>query len=61
MKSKKLFGVTFTTKQWAAIIQDPPRWDLNPPQREEYNDDHSYAIGEREYANRVLATIRKKK
>ncbi len=50
-----LFDVPFTAAQWAAARQDPPRWDLHPPQREEYDTDHDYALGERDYADRVIA------
>lgn len=52
---KTLFGVHFTAAQWAAVRIDPPLWDLCPPQREEYESDYDYAIGEREYADRVIA------
>lgn len=49
-----LFGVPFSHRQWAAMAIEPPRWDLNPPQREEYDNDEAYAMGEREYADRVI-------
>ena len=50
-----LFGVQFTRAQCLAAETEPPQWDLNPPQREEYDDDHAYALGERDYADRVIA------
>lgn len=52
-----LFGVPFTTIQNAALKTDQqfPRWDLEPPQREEYADDHGYALGLRDYADRLIA------
>lgn len=31
-----------------------PRWDLDPPQRESYNDPISYVLGLGHYADRVL-------
>lgn len=57
MKSigKTIFGVDFTPEQWAAVRLSPPLWQLDPPQREEYDSDYDYAIGEREYADRVIA------
>ncbi len=59
LKNMKVeFGVTFTDEQWKAVMLEPPLWDLNPPQREEYNTDYDYAIGEREYADRVLERFR---
>jgi hypothetical protein len=58
--ARLLFGVQFTPEQWAAAIADPPRWDLNPPQREEYNSDYDYALGEREYADRVIRATQPK-
>ena len=51
-----LFDVNFTDEQWDAIENDDkcPRWDLDPPQREDYMDDHIYAIGLRSYADRLI-------
>ena len=52
-----IFGVRFTLAQEAALAADSraPRWDLYPPQREEYDDDHAYALGLREYCDRLIA------
>ena len=52
-----IFGVRFTLAQGAALDSDnpSPRWDLHPPQREEYDDDRAYAIGLRDYADRLIA------
>jgi hypothetical protein len=52
-----IFGVRFTLAQEAALAADSrsPRWDLHPPQREEYDDDHAYAVGLRDYCDRLIA------
>jgi hypothetical protein len=52
-----IFGVRFTLAQEAALNSDDrsPRWDLHPPQREEYDDDRAFAIGLRDYADRLIA------
>jgi len=51
-----LFGVEFSVAQNSALKADDrsPRWDLNPPQREEYDDDHAYALGLRDYCDRLI-------
>lgn len=36
------------------VLRQPPRWDLNPPQREEYDSPKAYVRGLRAYAERVL-------
>ena len=53
-----LFGVEFSASQNAALAADErsPRWDLNPPQREEYDCDYGYALGLRQYADRLIAS-----
>ncbi len=52
-----MFSVEFTSDQEVVLAEDDrsPRWDLNPPQREEYDDDRSYAVGLRNYADRLIA------
>lgn len=50
-----IFGLPFTAEQWDACNITPPLWHLHPPQREDYHDDYAYALGEREYADRVIA------
>lgn len=48
------YGVIFTNEQWEASNTQPPMWELNPPQREEFVDDQSYILEMRNYANRVI-------
>lgn len=55
------YGVWFSPEQWAAAMEPRPRWDLNPPQREEFDSDHSYALDLLDYANRVLETRKEAK
>ena len=43
------------TREQLRAIDLPPRWHLNPPQREEFMTPEEYAIGMREYADRVLS------
>ena len=52
----RVFGVCFSAAQNAALAADEhdPRWDLNTPQREEYDDDYAYALGLRDYADRLI-------
>ena len=50
-----LFKVSFTDEQWAALHVQPPRWDLDPPQRDAFEDRYNYALDARRYANRVIA------
>ena len=50
----KMFGVEFSEDQWHAANIRPPLWNLNPPQREEYDHDAAYAVALREYADRVI-------
>ena len=52
-----IFGVEFSAEQNAALADDEksPRWDLNPPQREEYDSDRWYALALRQYADRLIA------
>jgi hypothetical protein len=47
----------FTIEQTKALELDAnsPRWDLDPPQREEFDDELSYLIGLRDYADRLIA------
>ena len=40
----KMFGVEFSEDQWHAANIRPPLWNLNPPQREEYDHDAAYAV-----------------
>lgn len=56
-----VFGVRFTAAQDAALDADErsPRWDLEPPQREEYMDDTGYALALRRYADRLIAARKK--
>jgi hypothetical protein len=56
-----IFGIRFTSDQEKVLAEDDrsPRWDLNPPQREEYDNDHSYAMGLRDYADRLLFANKK--
>lgn len=35
--------------------KNPPRWDLNPPMREEYDSPRAYVLGLGRYADRVMA------
>lgn len=51
------FGVKFTPQQEAALKADTesPRWDLNPPQREDYDTDYTYGLALRQYADRLIA------
>lgn len=58
-----LFGVQFTAEQKAALKADQlhPQWGYDPPQREECYDDRSYAVGLREYADRLIAANKGKK
>lgn len=53
-KTVQVFGVPFTQEQMAACVE-LPKWELNPPQREEYESDSSYAIDLREYADKIIA------
>ena len=54
----KMFGVSFTATQMAALEADKaaPRWDLNPPQRENHDNDIQYAFALRGYADRLAAS-----
>ncbi len=56
----ELYGVAFTQEQWDATRAHPPAWEANPPQREEYEDDTSYALGLREYAIRAIPALKKR-
>jgi hypothetical protein len=60
-EAAKLFGIRFTEEQWLAANQRPPLWELEPPQREEYTDDVGYAVGMRDYADRVIAHNKQQK
>lgn len=41
------------TEEQIAYLERP-RWELDPPQREEYTDEHSYMIAMDKYAQRCL-------
>lgn len=55
-----LNGVYFSREQIDAIKRDVenPRWDLNPPQREEYESDKDYLLELRAYADRRISENR---
>lgn len=45
-----------TTQQLRAIIDEqPPSWEHNPPQREEFSSDVAYDVALFRYARRVFA------
>ena len=54
----KRSSVEFSAAQNAALAADErsPRWDLHPPQREEYDCDYGYALGLRQYADRLIVS-----
>lgn len=60
IKGALFFGVRFTLAQEKALVSDrrSPRWDLNPPAREEYDDDYHFGLGLRDYADRLIADSR---
>jgi hypothetical protein len=43
-----------SNKQKSIINCPYPFWELNPPQREEYLTPYSYALGMKDYADRVI-------
>lgn len=49
-------GVFFTEAEEKALATDlrNPHWDLEPPQREEYESDFAYAKALKAYAGRIL-------
>jgi len=47
------FDVHFTEEE-EAVINGPPVWAANPPQREEHSSDRGYVVALREYARRVI-------
>ncbi len=49
-----VYGVVFTPEQFKASEISPPIWELEPPQREEYESDRDYANDLRLYADRVI-------
>jgi hypothetical protein len=57
MSKDSLYGVKFSEQQNLALQRDlkSPRWDLDPPQRENYYNDTEYAFALRDYANRLIA------
>jgi hypothetical protein len=54
---KRLYQELLTDAQRDALDLDVknPRWDLDPPQREEYSSDYGYTVGLGEYADRLIA------
>ena len=52
---KLVYGVVFTSEQYEASKIDPPIWELDPPQREEYESDYDYAKDLRLYADKVIS------
>lgn len=45
-----------TKKEREILGRSNPRWDLDPPQREEYETDAAYVAALKAYANRVRAS-----
>lgn len=60
---KKLEARILTKRHLEILRKDDryPRWDLDPPQREEYNDPVSYMKGLAEYADRIAASEKEKR
>jgi hypothetical protein len=48
------------TKAQKKLLAEPPHWDLDPPQREEYADDETYQKGLVAYLGRVQAKKRQR-
>ena len=46
------------TKSQKDVLKDHPRWDCNPPQRENYEDAASYVTALGDYADRVICEER---
>jgi len=54
---ERLIAVCLSSVQ-RDIVNDFPRWDMDPPQRESYEDAVSYVTALGDYADRVMATDR---
>lgn len=53
----RLIGELLTESQ-RQILGEPPVWDLDPPQREEYLSPHDYVMGLGYYADRVSSSTK---
>lgn len=51
---ERLIRSTLSVEQ-SRVIDGPPVWDLEPPQREEFDSPEQYVRALGDYANRVLA------